>query len=52
MAGTTMPMGFGGLTRFNEEYKSRFNLKPSHVVGFVMILVLFAILLRIFFPVA
>jgi preprotein translocase subunit Sec61beta len=52
MAGTSMPAGFGGLMRYNEEYETRFKLKPSHVVGFVMLIILFAILLRIFFPIA
>ena len=31
-----MPAGFGGLTRFSEEYASLINLKPTHVIVFVI----------------
>lgn len=33
-----LPGGFGGLTRFREEYDSRFKLKPSHVIVFVLLI--------------
>jgi preprotein translocase subunit Sec61beta len=42
-----MPSGMGGLTRFKEEYQSKFNLKPTHVVAFVVSLVVFRIVLQI-----
>ena len=42
-----MPSGFGGLMRFNEDYSSIFNLKPSHVIIFVVLIVVFRILLEI-----
>lgn len=42
------PSGFGGLTRFQEEYTSYINLKPIHVVGFVVLIVLIRIGLGIF----
>ena len=51
MAGTNLPGGFGGLTRYNEEYRSKINLSPGHVVGYVLSIIAFIILLRIFFPV-
>lgn len=51
MAGE-VPSGIGGLVRYKEEYKSRISLSPTHVIGFIMILVLTTILLRIFFPIA
>jgi len=51
MAGE-VPSGIGGLVRYNEEYKSKINLSPAHVIGFVMVIVLATILLRIFFPIA
>ena len=41
--GVNLPGGFGGLTRFNEEYPSKFNLKPTHVIGFIILIVLFRI---------
>jgi len=44
-----LPGGFGGLTRFSEEYGSKFNLKPIHIVGFIILIVVFRIALPIFF---
>ncbi len=46
-----MPGGFGGLMRYNEEFPSRFMLDPKHVIIFVIIIALFVIGLKIFFPV-
>jgi preprotein translocase subunit Sec61beta len=43
-----LPAGFGGLTRFKEEYASKFNLKPTHVIAFVILIVVFRICLGIF----
>jgi preprotein translocase subunit Sec61beta len=43
-----MPAGFGGLVRFKEEYESKFNLKPIHVVIFVILIVAFRIVLPFF----
>jgi len=42
-----MPAGFGGLTRFKEEYKSSFMLKPTHVLAFIMLIIVFRILLGV-----
>ena len=44
-----LPAGFGGLTRFKEEYESKFKLKPTHVIAFVILIVLFRIGLSIFY---
>ena len=41
-----MPAGFGGLMRYDEEYSSILNLKPTHVVVFIV----FIIALRIVLP--
>jgi len=41
----SMPGGFGGLMRFSEEYDSKFNLKPTHVIGFVIFIVAFRFIL-------
>lgn len=47
--GVNLPGGFGGLMRFNEEYSSYINLKPMHVVLFIMLIVAFRIALPLFF---
>jgi preprotein translocase subunit Sec61beta len=51
MAGE-LPAGFGGLMRYKEEYKSKFSFSPAQVVGFIMVIIVMAMLLRIFFPAA
>ncbi|MGY4884546.1 MAG: hypothetical protein ACP5NZ_03125 [Nanobdellota archaeon] len=38
-----LPGGFGGLMRYSEEYASYINLKPAHVVLFVILIVAFRI---------
>ena len=43
-----LPAGFGGLTRFKEEYASKFNLKPTHVIAFVILILAFRVFLGIF----
>jgi len=45
----SMPSGFGGLMRFNEEYASKFNLKPMHVMVFIVLIVAFRIFLGVYF---
>jgi hypothetical protein len=44
-----IPSGFGGLMRFNEDYSSIFSLKPSHVIIFVVLIVVFRILLDVIY---
>ena len=41
-----LPGGLGGLMRFQEEYASYFNLKPIHVLAFVLLVVGFRVLLE------
>ncbi len=43
-----MPAGFGGLMRFSEEYDSFINLKPTHVILFVVLIVAFRIFLGVY----
>ena len=43
-----MPSGGGGLVRYFEEYKSKIQLKPEHVVLLIILVVIFEIALRIF----
>jgi len=38
-----LPGGFGGLTRFKEEYTSYINLKPSHVILFIILIIGFRV---------
>ena len=40
-----LPSGYGGLVRFKEEYASLFNLKPMHVIFFLILLVAFRVVL-------
>jgi len=47
--GINLPGGFGGLMRFGEEYSSFINLKPVHVMIFVILIILFRISLPFFF---
>ncbi|MBS3076500.1 preprotein translocase subunit Sec61beta [Candidatus Pacearchaeota archaeon] len=44
-----LPGGFGGLTRFNEEYTSKINLNPSHVVVFILLIIGVRIILPFIF---
>ena len=48
----SMPSGMGGLMRYNEEYKSKFMLKPAHVITFIIAILVFVAVLKIFFPIA
>lgn len=47
-SGVNIPSGMGGLVRFKEEYESKFNLKPTHIVIFVILIVIFRLALGIF----
>ena len=51
MAGEGMGMSgaFGGLTRFSEEYNSKFKFGPGVVVGMIIAVVVFVIGLRFFY---
>ena len=44
-----MPGGFGGLMRFDEEYASKFNLKPTYIIGFIVLIVAFRFLLGVIY---
>ena len=50
--GISMPTSSGGLMRYNEEYKSRLMLKPSHIVLFIILIVAFVAVLKVFFPIS
>jgi len=40
-----LPSGYGGLVRYNEEYSSLINLKPIHVILFLVLLVAMRVVL-------
>ena len=35
-----MPSGTGGIVRYNEEFPSKFQLKPEHVIIFIAVIVI------------
>jgi len=41
-----MPSGMGGLVRYFDEYKSKFQLKPGHIIVIVVVVILIEILLH------
>ena len=43
-----MPAGFGGLMRFDEENTSKINLKPTHVIAFIILIIAFRVALTLF----
>ena len=49
--GISIPSSYGGLMRYNEEYKSKIMLKPSHVILLVIIIIILVTALKIFFPI-
>ncbi|MEK6872427.1 MAG: preprotein translocase subunit Sec61beta [Nanoarchaeota archaeon] len=50
--GIRMPSSSGGLMRYSEEYISSFRLSPEHVVLFIILVVVFVVVLKIFFPIS
>jgi len=49
--GINLPSGSGGLMRYNEEYKSKLMIKPTHVIIFIISVIAFSLILKIFFPI-
>jgi preprotein translocase subunit Sec61beta len=45
----SMPGVFGGLMRYNEEYKSKFMFKPLHVIIAIIVFALLVVVARIYF---
>lgn len=42
------PSGSGGIIRYDEEYPSRFMIKPEFVVGFIIFVVIAMAALKLF----
>lgn len=51
MAGEINLPGSSGLTRFKEEYDSKFKLSPTQVVVLIVAVIIFVFSLKWFFPV-
>lgn len=47
-----MPSGYGGIMRYNEEYESKIKLSPAAVIIFLILIIVFATVLKIFFPIS
>ena len=45
-----MPSGFGGLTRYKEEYNSKLKISPTQVVLLIILVIAFVLSMRIFWP--
>ena len=45
-----MPGAFGGLMRYDDEYSSSFMLSPTTVIAFIVAVIAFVLILKIFFP--
>ena len=45
----TMPAGFGGLMRYNEEYNSKFKFGPGVVVGMIVVTIVVVVGLRLIY---
>jgi len=43
----SMPASFGGLVRYFDEYKSRIQIKPEHVVIMIIVLISIEIVIRL-----
>ncbi len=44
----SMPSGIGGLTRYFDEYKSKIEFKPGHVIILIVVVIILEILLYSF----
>ncbi len=49
MADVSMPGGFGGLMRYNEEYDSKIKFGPGVVVAMIIVVIAFVVGLKLFF---
>lgn len=47
-----VPSSMGGLVRYNEEYESKLKLKPEYVIIFIILVIVFTAVLKIFWPFA
>jgi preprotein translocase subunit Sec61beta len=43
-----MPSGMGGLVRYFDEYRSKIEFKPGHIIVICVVIIIILILLHIF----
>jgi len=46
-----MPGMFGGIMRYDSEYHSKFVISPKAVVAFLVAIIAFVIVLKVFWPI-
>jgi len=46
-----MPGVFGGLMRYDDEYQSKFVISPASIIAFVVGIIVFVLVMKIFFPI-
>jgi len=49
--GISMPSSGGGLMMYGEEYNSRFKISPAQAIVFIIAVIAFTLILKIFFPI-
>jgi len=47
-----MPGVFGGLMRYDSEYTSKFMVSPAQIIGFIVLIILFVLALKLFWPIS
>ncbi len=47
-----MPGMFGGMTRYNEEFHSKFAFSPKAVIAFLISIITFVVMLKVFWPIS
>ena len=46
-----MPGAFGGLMRYDAEYSSKFAVSPKAVIAFLVAVIAFVVVLKVFWPI-
>jgi preprotein translocase subunit Sec61beta len=45
------PGVFGGLMRYDSEYKSKFMFSPNTIIAFLIGIIFFVVILKVFWPI-
>ncbi len=46
-----VPSAFGGIVRYDSDYKSRLTISPVQVIVFLVLVMIFVLALKMFWPV-
>lgn len=46
-----MPGAFGGIMRYDSEYSSKFMIAPKAVIAFLVAVIAFVVVLKVFWPI-